>query len=366
MHSALGEFSSSQGAIAFYTQRVMQTSDFDKLNKGDLVFFFINDAYPEDEFSNFTKGFRRSLYKLFPGNDWQKPIFDLGNLKQGNTANDTLVLLREVMAILYSEYGVMPIVLGGGDEVDYILFEELSKHHAALNVVEASALVPDLRNKEHFISRIIDEKRNSLFQYTQLGYQQCLNNASSLKGLSEMYFESVRLGELRENLTNMEPRVRNAQFASFRMDVLRTAELVPSDAVMPNGLFSFELCQLMWYTSFSSNLKVAHISKVSYSRIEGIALANLSQMFWHLMDGYQEAVEEKFNLPKNFLKYTVLKGQNEWIFYKSKRTERWWVEVNSNVKDKIKILIPCTLDDYNSSLSGEIPESWFRHLSKIN
>jgi len=365
-HSVLEEVYSSQGAIAFYTQFVTCESDFDKLKKGDLVFFFINEDQEKDTFEEFSASFRKELYSLYPGNDWNKKIYDLGNLKQGNKPGDTHALLKEIISHLYTTYEILPLVIGGGDDVDYLLFTELSKHHQALTVVETSAIVPDLTSKDHFLAKIIHNKNESLFQYTQLGYQQYLNNPNQVKRINELYFEAIRLGEVKVDIARMEPKLRNAHYASFRMDVLRTAELVPSEAKRPNGLFSHELCQLIWYTAFSGNLRMGHISSVAYDSVEEIKLAQLAQLFWHFLDGYQSSVKENFKQSEYFLKYTVLKDNNEWIFYKSKRTERWWVEVTKNCENKIKILIPCMLDDYNSSLVGEIPESWFRYLSKIN
>ncbi len=366
MHSALEELDSSKGAIAFYKRALIEESDCDKFNKGDLVFFFVNEGQSTKTFECFTANFRMQLNALFPGNDWQKPIYDLGNLKQGNNPGDSQALLKEVVSRLYGEYGVIPLILGGSDTVDNILFTELSKYHKALSVVEVSSQVPHLSLANHFLSEIILAKNTSLFQYTQLGYQQYLNNANAIRSLGELHFETLRLGTVKLDLQAMEPKFRNAHYANFRMDVLRSPELVASAAIRPNGMFTFELCQLIWYAAFSDRLKVAHISDVSFQHDGKMETANLAQLVWHFLDGYQDSVKENFNETKNFLKFTVLKDQMEWIFYKSKRTDRWWVEVNNNCENKIKILIPCTLDDYNSSLVGEIPDSWFRYVSKIN
>ena len=57
----------------------------------------------------------------------------------------------------------------------------------------------------------------------------------------------------------------------------------------------------------------------------------------------------------------------ELIFYKSEKTDRWWVEVPSFKTNKTNhILISCTYDDYKDAGNGDVPERWLKTFQKIN
>jgi hypothetical protein len=366
MHSAMEGLKPSKGAIAFYNNIVLEQKDLEVLKKGELVYFFFKGNGDLETFDFFTEKCREEIYTLYQGSAWDKPIYDLGNLKSGNTLSDSLVLLEEVIEILYVEHGVLPLVIGGGDQAAMVMYRVLSRHNKALTVIDCSSKLPDFFGGVHFLSQILHAQNNALYHYIQLGYQQYLNSPDEIKRMNELLFESIRLGEVQGSLLNMEPKFRNAHYASISLDVMRSSEMVPSKAIRPNGMFSFELCQLLWFCAFSDSLKVGHIRALSYEEMAIGGLANLAQLIWHFFDGYQAAVKENFSQSEYFLKYTVLKENYEWVFYKSKRTERWWVEVSKNNTNGVKTLIPCTLDDYDSAMSGEVPESWFKYLSKIN
>jgi len=56
------------------------------------------------------------------------------------------------------------------------------------------------------------------------------------------------------------------------------------------------------------------------------------------------------------------------VFFKSKKTDRWWIEIPfleySNTKSKQHPLLACTYEDYVSATSGVIPERWYKAYKK--
>ena len=68
------------------------------------------------------------------------------------------------------------------------------------------------------------------------------------------------------------------------------------------------------------------------------------------------------------MKYIVPFDEEEIVFFKSNKTDRWWIEVpfflNSNNKLKKNTLLPCTSDDYIAACNQEFPERWWKAQKK--
>ena len=68
--------------------------------------------------------------------------------------------------------------------------------------------------------------------------------------------------------------------------------------------------------------------------------------------------------PDNVTQYSVPINDMILVFKKSKRTDRWWIELPINEamnnKTKSNTLLPCTHDDYLSAIDQNIPERWLK------
>jgi hypothetical protein len=57
------------------------------------------------------------------------------------------------------------------------------------------------------------------------------------------------------------------------------------------------------------------------------------------------------------------------IFYKSNKSQRWWMEVPHPKKGHSRYdrhhLIPCNQEDYTFALKNEIPDLWWRTYQKL-
>ena len=86
------------------------------------------------------------------------------------------------------------------------------------------------------------------------------------------------------------------------------------------------------------------------------------------MEGYNLRIKEyPFESKKNYKKYIVLVEDEIINFYKSDKSERWWMEITlpSN-KIKNSTLIPCTYQDYLTANNQVFPERWLKNFRKLN
>lgn len=317
---------------------------------------------------------RKKLYQLKKGTGIYN-IIDLGNLNTGIDLEETYVRVSEVCRMLLEE-NVLPVILGGTHDVDYGQYrgyQDLEKLISLLNVdafLDLEDVRESLPSRQH-IHRILLHEPNYLFSYTHLAHQLYLIDPNSASILEKLYFEAYRLGSIRQNLTEMEPAVRNADMLSFDMTAIRSADAPGNINAQPFGLTGEEACQLCWYAG--QNEKLSSIGFYEYNPEFDDAhkktAAVVATMIWYFVEGFYFRKKERDFKSNDFIKYSVsMPTEPEVIvFYKSKFTEKWWMEVMPQTAGKYprNSIVPCSYSDYQTATKGEVPERYISTLAKL-
>ncbi len=310
---------------------------------------------------------RNELYKLVCQNQHLK-IVDLGNIRSGRTESDTEFALTEIVRTLKQE-GVIPMVLGKNAAHSYAQyrgFEGIARN------IEYCAVVSkfELRNNSYF-TRICTHEPNILFNFTTIGFQSHLVDDDSVSAFKKMFFHPVRVGLLRNRLNEIEPVLRNTDLATIDLSCVKAGDNPASEDANPNGLSSEEICQIAWYAGISEKMRSFGL----YSYQPELDLRNRSaklsaQVLWYFMDGFYNRKGDHPSLHNEFLKYrcALESNQPDILFYKSKRTDRWWMEIpnpRSLGNAENTVMIPCTYADYQTATAGEMPERFWQALQKL-
>jgi formiminoglutamase len=93
-------------------------------------------------------------------------------------------------------------------------------------------------------------------------------------------------------------------------------------------------------------------------------------MIWYFIEGFYHRKQETNFKSNDFLKYVVsMPVEPETIsFYKSKLTEKWWMEVSlsrAGAKYSRNSIVPCSYADYQTATKGELPERYINALAKM-
>ena len=318
---------------------------------------------------------RKKLYNLKRGNGAYR-IVDLGNLNIGHDLAETYTRISEVCRILL-ENNVLPILIGGTHDLDYGQFcgyETLEKLVSFLNVdafldLEDHENSPE--NKKH-IHKVLLHEPNYLFSYTHLAYQSYLIDPLSVSVLEKLYFEAFRLGQIRTNIQEIEPVIRNADLLSFDITAIRSSDAPGNANAQPFGLTGEEACQICWYAG--QNEKLSSIGFYEYNPRwddeHNKTASIIATMIWYFVEGYYFRKNEQNFRSNDFLKYTVsMPVEPETLsFYKSKFSEKWWMEVpNPGSKEKYSrnSIVPCSYSDYQTAVKGELPERYINTVAKL-
>jgi hypothetical protein len=347
--------------VTFHTD-----ADFPNLEEISIAVIGVNDSRGsnKENSADSLEGFRKVLYQMFPGN-WNVPIADLGNIEAGESLNDTYFLVQTICEDLLRKK-IVPIVIGGSQDLSYALYRSYDGLDQMVNFVSIDNKFDISKENSNladsFLTSIIVEEPNNLFNYSNVGFQTYFNSQEEIDLIDKLYFEAYRLGEVSNNLSIAEPVLRDADIVSVDMTSVQSSFSGNFKEFNPNGFTGKEICALSRYAGISDKVSMFGIFNFNHTQIEYNLVA---QVVWYFFEGYSfRSNEYPFGSKENYLKYTVIIEDDELVFYKSDKTSRWWIEIPilTNVNNKLKrnTLLPCSYDDYLASCEGEMPERWWK------
>jgi len=315
---------------------------------------------------------RKAFYKLFPGN-WTHNIADLGDIQKGETVEDTYFALIQVLSNLIKD-NIIPIIIGGSQDLTYANYRAYDKISSMINIVNVDKSF-DLGDSskpitnESYLGKIILEQPYNLFNYTALGFQTYFNSQEEIDLMEKLYFESFRLGSIIPNTSVVEPVLRDADLVTLDINAVKSSEVSPKQKYSPNGFTGREICAISRYAGISNKVSSFGIYEYNPSMDDEATAMLVAQVLWYFVEGVNCRVkDDDFKDLNSYLKFTVLVESEELVFFKSKKTERWWIEIPfleySNTKSKQHPLLACTYEDYASATSGIIPERWYKAYKK--
>ncbi|MGB0886623.1 MAG: formimidoylglutamase [Vicingaceae bacterium] len=320
---------------------------------------------------------RKYLYRLNRLNANTK-ILDLGNLKIGATINDTYFALSSILEYLIKK-NVLPIIIGGSQDLTYANFLGYKNLEQTVNLVTVDSKfnlgeAEEELDADNFLTKIILHQPNFLFNYSNIGYQSYFADKDEIELMSKLYFDTYRLGQVQKNLQEVEPIVRNADILSFDVSAIRQSEAPGNNNTSPNGFYGEQACQITRYAGMSDKLTSIGFYEINPELdFNGQTAHSVAQMIWYFIDGYNHRKKDfPVGSRKTYLKYivSIQDGKNEIIFYKSDKSERWWMDVPYPSHKKIKferhLLIPCSYQDYKTACNNEVPNRWWETFQKLS
>ena len=332
---------------------------------------------PEDQ-NAFVKGsatapdyVRSKLYQLSSLNR-KVAVVDLGNLKITGRINDTYYALRDITSEL-REKKVIPLFIGGSQDLTAginMAFES-GRNRFTLGTIDARI---DYGYKDKKISSanyldfILNGKDPAKYNYFNIGHQAYFSHHKIIDQLEKRAFECVRLGTARADMADIEPYLRDAGFVSVDLSCVRHSDAPGVTIPSSNGFFGHEICQITRYAGTATKIEGIGFFELSPENDINDHTAHLTaQAIWYFIEGYSLKLNESADRQGN--KKYIIKLNNlehDLIFYKSDRSERWWMELPfKELESNKNICISCTYKDYQQACNQDIPERWLKAYSRF-
>jgi len=351
---------------------------FPDWHKADVVIV----GCPEDRGSSQLSGsamapdqIRRQLYNLTIPRHGLK-IADLGNVVATDILASYYDRLAEVVNTVVKA-GKFVILLGGSQDIAYGQYKgyrniapliEYVHIDSELDVGDSDFGV----NNRTFNHKIFLHSPNYLGNFTNLGHQSYFVSLADKKRIGNLFFEGVRLGEIRQDLKEAEPHLRNANMVSIDMSSVRSADAPGTTHPSPAGFTAEEIVQLARYAAMSNRCSSVSICETQPMKdFNGQTTLLSAIMIWYLVEGYYNRRVDEPNDVSLLTKYSVSLhgGAHEIVFYFNPVSERWWMEVpyaDALKRNEHKTeLIPCSKTDYEMARTDEIPQKWWLTHHKL-
>jgi len=352
--------------VVFHTQE-----DFPDLDKVKIALIGVLENRGSDTIANSgdLTVFRQEFYSMFPGN-WDASIADLGDILPGNSKEDTYFALRKVVSDLIKKK-IIPIVIGGSQDLTYSMYRAYDELEQMVNLVAIDSKFDfgkedELMSSNSYLSQMIIDEPNNLFNFCNIGYQTYYNSQEEIDLVEKLFFDGYRLGEVSNNIAIAEPVFRDADFVSLDLNAVKSADSGNFVSFAPNGFNGKEICALARYAGISDKVSMFGVFNHHNSRQESILI---TQIIWYFIEGYHyRSKEYPFGSRENYIKYSVPIEDETLVFYKSDKTDRWWIEIpfvsNGNNKLKRNTLLPCSYEEYLGACNQELPERWWKAQRK--
>ena len=319
---------------------------------------------------------RRQFYQLY---GWRKDvrIVDLGNLRLGSTAEDTYLAVAEVVSYLV-ENKVIPVILGGGNDIAFANYRAYELMERVANVVAIDSCF-DLGEEgkpirsDGYVTKMVLQQPNFLLNYANIGYQSYMNSPESVSMMESLFFETYRVGFMRRNLEEVEPVVRNADMVSLDISAVRRPDAPGCPHNSSNGFYGEEICQIAKYVGLSDKLSSFGIYEydptLDYNNQTSQLIAHV---IWYFVEGFlYRQSDGQFKNKSDYRQFniSVSGSPDELVFYFSRKSGRWWVLVPIYQKNGNQVryyYLPCSKRDYDLACEDKVSERWLRTYHKVN
>ena len=349
---------------------------FPDLDSVDVVILGVSESRrsSEEDVKRAPDRIREKLYRLYHHGREIK-IADVGNILPGEYPHDTDAGVKTVVKCLL-EQNIVVLILGGSQELTFANYSAYEVLETTVNLAVIDSVVDLGEFREeiapvNFLSKIVLHDPSYLFNLSVLGHQTYLNDPASLNLMDKLFFDAHRLGQIKSDIRLAEPLLRNADVISFDIDAVSRAYSPASQ--YPNGFTSEQVCQMARYAGLSD--KATSIGFYNYSPgmdKMGTSAELIAEMIWCAIDGLSYRQKEYPLVNKNnFTEYKVHMPDNleEIVFYKSQRTDKWWMKVPyvGGVDGKLgrHHLVPCNYAEYELATQGELPDMWWKTYQKL-
>ena len=296
---------------------------------------------------------RRAFYTLT--NPSGLSIIDMGNIRELNITN-----LVEIGAILFAE-GIIPIYISSCPHDIFLQYKSYQTLNQLLNMAVVSSRIAYSVERvrqlypANYLNKIMDDTEGQLFHLSILGFQSHFANPLVIKDFGLKFYDYMRLGLVKTNIEETEPFLRDADFLAIDMSAARQSDAPTAKNASPNGLGADELCRLARYAGISD--KMTSLGIFGFE-IDSTTQTHqlIAQTIWYFIDGVLNRKNDIITQVGNFTEYWVYAHDLSLSFWKSNKSERWWLQVPLPSDDRRQRhrLISCSYNDYLLATEGEL------------
>ena len=349
--------------------------EFPEIASKSIVLFSVPEYRGNaDHKNNHSRSeFRSKLKQLSRSKNWNSTIYDLGTIIPGEELKDTYFAISSVVHEL-TKNDVVPILIGGSQDLVLAAYDAYAKLEQLVNICSIDHSLdiggPEVAISHNaYLTSLLLKRPCYLFNHANIGLQIPYAQPKELKLVESLYFDVCRLGEFNDDFKRAEPHLRNADVINLDFNSIKASDVF-SHKANPNGFQAQQICQISRYAGISD--KVNFFGVFNYIDFNEMSDKLLSEILWYFIDGYQSRWGDfPVSSKAGYFKFNVEleNGNHSIVFYKSHKSDRWWMEVpyppQKGSKYERHHLVPCDKEDYDRAMQNEMPDLWWKTYQKL-
>jgi arginase family enzyme len=286
------------------------------------------------------------------------------NDSEENTYSNLENVLLELL-----KKGKQIVILGGSQDFTYAITKAFDSYQNLYNlsmidaVIDASLIDSELDNT-NYLTKILSNDSSKLHNISIFGLQTYYNHSAKYQIFDKLFVDYYKLSEIQNDILDAEPEIREAHIVSFDVGSIKNADLPGQVESRPNGFTGQQACALARQTGISVQNRVFGLFEYNPFYDKNLVSANLlAQVLWYYFEGSNRKTDDYPYINKSeLMKFYVENEILSLIFYKNKKTDRWWVETKG-IRMEGR-LFSCSENDYKSAVSQKITNRIYRIINK--
>lgn len=289
-------------------------------------------------------------------------LADIGNVKTGESLQDTYAALRTVVSELLQN-NKRVVILGGSHDVmlaQYQVYADLKQIIEVANVdATIDITIEGVLPAETFLMPMLTGEPNFVKHYNHIGFQSYFVHPAMLETIDKLGFDCYRVGKVKEDMEEIEPVIRNAELFAFDIAAIQNCH-APANHLTPNGFSGEDACSITRYAGMGKASTIGIYGYLPQQDVHNLTAKQISHMLWYFADGVQKAKHEATpgESTDGFIEFKIAFGDIDTMFLRSKRTGRWWMQLPDEK------FIACSYKDYVLASQNEMPERWIRAIER--
>ncbi len=280
-------------------------------------------------------------------------IVDFGNFRKKDNSF-IIPFLKELL-----ESNIFPVIIGKNP---LHAVAQILSYQKKINLAVADKTIPfdtKERGNRYYLNKIVKNANAHLSKISILGCQAHFIHQKAKDVFSTGRFECKGLGQIKTDVLDTEPIIRDADLFAFNIEVIKSHEAPGQKHPSPTGLTTEEACQLSYYAGLSEKLTSLGIYGYDkrYDKRNQTAQI-IAQLIWYFISGFNDR-QNDFPLSFHSMVEYIVEVKDlgyHLSFWKSKKTDRWWLQAPAQTNENITQLIPCAHRDYKMASKGNLTE----------
>lgn len=322
---------------------------------------------------------RAALYKLYRSEQGQLKAADLGNLKPGPTKEQTLLRVQHVLDSLH-EAGIKTLILAPNHAytlqqldaacarlVQAQLEEEEAEYiKPRLCIIDASidaSFEVSAADEHSFLNELLLNHKYPIDDFALVAHQTYLCEPNVLDILQALDFQTIRLGEHRNNTNMAAAALRHSHVVSIDLKACNSITVPGCGHFSSFGLSAEELCSLLWQTGHSAtNLSTGIYGYVPANDINGTGAQVIATAIWHWLTARR--IQQHGSSMERI--HVLYPGFEDLRFYKHPQHGLYWVGKETDSEKQVHSWYAITESDFEEAALGQLTESLHRILRRLS